>query len=103
MRLVLRLIERKLDGADDAGCILGNEHDASALGDPGAELSPEGFGPAELEWMHEMNGGAALDAIDEHAGELRDRGLGQIDDAPDRRAAVINSLHSAASHSGSLR
>ena len=69
MRLVLRLLEHELHGADDAARVLGNEQRAAAGADVVGDAPPEGERPGHRQGVHEAHRGAAFDAVDQHFGE----------------------------------
>ncbi len=65
MRLVVRLRQHELDGADDALSVLGDEQRAFAGVHAVSHLTPEGPRPLGRERAHEADACAAVDAVDE--------------------------------------
>jgi hypothetical protein len=72
VRLVLRLGEHELDGADDAGVVLGDQERPPPCSDVVGDAPPELLRPLRLEWMEEADARVAVDRVDEDARERRD-------------------------------
>jgi DNA-binding IclR family transcriptional regulator len=69
MGLVLGLVEHQLHGAAHACCVFGDEQRAVARGHVRCDAPPERDSPLARERLHETDGGAAVDAIDQDAGK----------------------------------
>src|SRR5918997_141191 len=77
VRLVLRLRQHHLDGADDPAPrpLLGHQQGALAGGDALGHAPPERVGPLPRQRRHKADGGPALDAVDQDLREGRDATL----------------------------
>ena len=75
VRLVLRLGEHELDGADDAGVVLGDQERPPPCSDVVGDAAPELLRPLRLEGMEEADARVAVDRIDEDAREACDLGV----------------------------
>lgn len=75
--LVFGEVEEELDGAAYAAGIFGDDDAAAAGGDVFGDAAPEGESAVAREGVHEADGGAAFDAIDEEIGELVEVGIGE--------------------------
>ena len=83
VRLVLRLREHELDGADDAGVVLGDEQRPPPGLDVGSDAPPERMRALGLERVEEADARAAVDRVDQQLGETRDLGVVDSLQAPD--------------------
>ncbi len=72
VRLVLGLLERELDGADDAARIFRHQQSAAPAFGVAGDAAPERHGLGQREWMHKAHRRPALDAVDQHQGERLD-------------------------------
>ena len=72
MRLIFRLREDELHGADDPGLVLRDENRASAGLDVRREAAPERRRPRVRERQHEADRCPSLDAVHEDVGEAVD-------------------------------
>ncbi len=70
VRLVFGEVEDELNGAANAVGIFGNEEEALFPGDIGCDFAPERKAALARKRVHEADGGAAFDAIDEEIGKL---------------------------------
>ena len=75
VRLVLGLGEHELDGADDAGVVLGDQQRAPPRSHVVGDAAPELLRPLRLEGMEEADARVAVDRVDEDARERRDLGV----------------------------
>ncbi|MEA2920227.1 MAG: hypothetical protein QOF07_190 [Bradyrhizobium sp.] len=73
VRLVGRRIQPELDRADDFAAELGRQQHGIISGDRDCDLAEERQRVGLRERRHEADAGAALDAIDQHRGELIQR------------------------------
>jgi len=72
MRLVLGLVQHQLHGAAQTALILGDQQHAFACGDAIRHTAPECDGALARQRVHEAHGLTAVDAVDQHVGQLVD-------------------------------
>src|SRR5262245_49107772 len=75
MRLILRLGQDDLHGADDPRLVLGGQHEALPARDAGGRVAPEGVGLGASHREHEADRRAALDTVDQHVAQPLDLAL----------------------------
>jgi hypothetical protein len=86
VRLVLRLLEDELDGADDAVAVVGDEENPLAAVDARGDAAPERLGARRVDRQHEADRRAAFDDVDHQRGERLDVGVGNAREAANGEA-----------------
>ena len=89
VRLVLRLGEHELDGADDACVVLGDQQRPPPRRNVVGDAAPELLRPGGLEGMEEADARVAVDRVDEDARERLDLRVVDRVEPPDRRPAAV--------------
>ena len=83
MRLVLRLLQHELHGAEDGTALLGHEQQPLAAFQRGRDATPEGACANGVDRQHEADRGTPFDAVDQQRRqrvELRGRDLREPSD-----------------------